>query len=40
MPELEDSPYNPEAIIGFLAFALGGFVMGILFAWLIMVLNG
>jgi len=31
--------YNPEIIIAYGAFVLGGFLMGILFAWLIVWLN-
>ena len=37
MNEMDD--YSPEIIIVYGAFALVGFLMGILFAWLIMVLN-
>ncbi len=31
--------YNPEIIIAYGAFTLGGFLMGLLIAWLIMVIN-
>ena len=35
--EIEDD-YNPEAIIAFLGFLFGGFIMGFIFAWLMGVL--
>jgi hypothetical protein len=36
---MEEYDYNPEVIIAYAAFLVGGFVMGLIAAWIIAFIN-
>lgn len=36
---MEEYDYNPEVIIAYAAFLVGGFLMGLIAAWLLMVFS-